>query len=105
MFYRFKTKLSKNIEIAFLGFLILITVTLTTYYNYNKKRIYSNYSDTINNIYLKKTIDHVLNNLEPKFKKIEHKISPGETFDSILTEYSVNKSEISEIKKKFIKEN
>ena len=60
MFNKFKIKLAKNIEIAFLGFLILITVTLTTYYNYSKKKIYSNYSDTINNIYLKKTIDHIL---------------------------------------------
>ena len=31
----------------------------------------------------------MFNNLEPKFKKIEHKIQPGETFDSILDGYFV----------------
>ena len=32
------------------------------------------------------------------FKKIEHKILAGQTFDQILNSYSVNKDEIDEIK-------
>ena len=100
---KLKVKIKKNTEILALSLLIVITVISTTYYNYNKQRIFNNFKNTINNVYLKKTFSHLLNNLEPKFKKINHQISPGETFDSILEEYSINKKEISEIKNKLSK--
>ena len=100
MLNKIKSKLKKNTEIFALGLLILITVISTTYYNYNKIKIYTNYKNIINNIYLKKTVEHVFNNLEPKFKKVYHNISPGETFDGILEGYSIDSKEIKEIKKK-----
>ena len=103
MFNKIKTKIKKNAEIFALSLLILITITSTTYYNYNKKKVYNNYKTTINNIYFKKTIDHLLNNLEPKFKKVEHKILDGETFNKILEKYSINEKEIINIKKKLSK--
>ena len=103
MFSKLKIKLKKNAEIFALGLLILITITSTTYYNYNKKRVYNNYKTTINNVYFKKTIDHILNNLEPKFKKIEHKILEGETFNKILEKYLISDQEIKDIKKKLSK--
>ncbi len=98
-----KKKLKKNTEIAALALLLFITIISTTYYNHNKKKIYNNYKNIINNIYLKKTVNHIFDNLEPKFKKITHKVKDGETFDRILEEYSVSKSEISNIKKKLSK--
>ncbi len=100
MINKIKFKLKRNTEIVALTILILITIIFTTYYNYNKKKIYNNYKSTINNIYFKKTVDHLLNNLEPKFKKISHNISPGETFDNILEQYFISKVEIKNIKKK-----
>ena len=103
MLSKIKSKLKKNTELIALGFLIFITIISTTYYNYNKKKVYHNYKNILNNIYLKKTVNHFFNSLEPKFKKIEHKISKGETFQSILERYSVNSSEIEEIKKKLKK--
>ncbi len=103
MINKFRKKLRKNTEITALGLLLLITILSTTYYNYNKKKIYDNYKNIINNVYLKKTVNHIFNNLEPRFKKISHRIKDGETFDKILESYSVNQSEISEIKKKLSK--
>ena len=103
MLQKLKIKLLKNLEFVILGLLIFLTVISTSYYNYDKKKIISNYKDTINNVYLKKTLDHIFNTLEPRFKKIEHKILPGETFDQILNSYSVNKEEIKEIKKNLSK--
>ena len=100
MLNKLKTKLKKNTEILALAALIFITIITTTYYNFNKNKVYINYKNTINNIYLKKTLNHLFNNLEPKFKKINHNVSSGETFDNILESYSVKKQEISEIKKK-----
>ena len=93
----FKNKIIKNAEIFALFLLILITVISTSYYNYSKKKILKNYKVIINNIYLQKTFEHVFNSLEPRFKIVNHKILPGETFDKILEKYSVKKDEISEI--------
>ena len=103
MINKIKKKLRKNTEITALGLLLLITILSTTYYNYNKKKVYDNYKNIINNVYLKKTINHIFDNLEPRFKKISHKIKDGETFDKILEFYAVNQSEISNIKKKLSK--
>ena len=103
MFNIFKTKIKKNAEIFALFILIFLTVITTSYYNSSKKQIYENYKTIINNVYLKKTLDHVFNNLEPKFKKISHKVSKGETFDEILRQYQIKDSEISAIKKKISK--
>ena len=100
MLNKIKLKIKKNTEIFALCILIFITILSTSYYNLNKQRIYTNYKSTINNIYFKKTLNHVFDKLEPKFKKINHSISSGETFDNILESYSVSKKEISEIKKK-----
>ena len=104
MLKKIKVRLKKNLEILALGLLILITITFTSYYNYNKKNIFKNYSNLLDNVYFKKSFNQILDNLEPRFKKIEHKVNVGETFDEILEEYSVEKSEIAKIKKKLKKQ-
>jgi len=102
-FKKLKIKLRKNTEILALALLILITIIFTSYYNFNKKKIFYNYTDLLENIYFKKSFNQILNSLEPRFKKIEHKIDVGETFDKILEQYSVEKSEIIQIKKELSK--
>ena len=89
----------KNIEIFFLALLIFVSVVSTQAYNNNKKQTVQNYLDLINNSYFKKTLEHVFNNLNPKYVDIEHKIAEGETFDKILNIYNVPESEIKKIKK------
>ena len=103
MINKIKLSIKKNAEILALGLLVLITIISTTYYNQSKKKIHNNYKNTLHNVYFKKTINHLFNNLEPKFKKIEHKIQPGETFDTILSSYFVGDEQIKEIKKKLLK--
>ena len=98
MFNKFKKKLSKNTEIVALGLLLITTILSTTYYNFNKKKIFENYKNILNNVYFKKTINHIFENLEPKFKTVEHKIEEGETFDKILETYAIKEEEISNIK-------
>jgi murein DD-endopeptidase MepM/ murein hydrolase activator NlpD len=90
--------IKKNLEIFTLISLTLITIISTTYYNHNKNITAQNTDGFINNIYLKKTLKYLINNLEPKYKKINHKIQAGETFDKILENYSINKEEIILIK-------
>ena len=103
MLKKIKLNIKKNLEIFALGLLILITITFTSYYNYNKKKIFNNYSNLLDNVYFKKSFNQILDNLEPRFKKIEHEINVGETFDKILEEYLVEKSEIDQIKKELSK--
>ncbi len=95
--------IKKNTEIFALIFLILLTITSTSYFNFNKNITNESYDNFINNIYLKKTLNHIFNNLEPKYKKINHKIRSGETFDKILKSYLIEKDEIIEIKKSLLK--
>ena len=83
--------------------LITITVSSPTYHNYNKNLVSENYDNLFNNLYFKKTINHILDNLESKYKKINHKILSGETFDKILEEYLIDNKEILEIKKELSK--
>ena len=100
MFSKFKIKIKNKSEILALAFLITLTVSFTSYYNFTKKKIKNNYNEIINNVYFKKTADHFLNKLEPKFKKIRHQIAEGETFDNILNEYQIDKKEIQNLKNK-----
>jgi len=88
----------KNLEISFLFLLIIITILSTSFYNNNKNQINENYKDAIGNIYFQKTINYIFNNLTPRYKEIEHKVSNGETFDKILESYSITGDEIIKIK-------
>jgi len=94
--------IKKNIQIFSLVMLIILASTSTTFFNYKKDITDKNFDNFINNIYLKKTLNYLINNLEPKYKKINHKIKSGETFDKILKDYSIDKDEITIIKNSLI---
>tara|TARA_E500000178_G_scaffold5181_1_gene5352 strand:- start:47 stop:718 length:672 start_codon:yes stop_codon:yes gene_type:complete len=98
MLNKFKLKIQK--EIFALIVLIIISTVFTLYHNYTKKEINNSYKQIIENVYFKKTINHFFDKFEPRFKKISHNIGIGETFDSILNDYSINKKEIEILKKK-----
>ena len=93
----------KNQEIFLLIFAIISIVVATSYFNYQKKINDQKYNNFINNIYLKKTLDEIINNLEPRYKNYNHKIQAGETFDNILENYSIDKKEINLLKKNLTK--
>ena len=93
-----QNKIRKNIEIFGLVTIIFITAISTSYFNYKKNLDDENYNNFIDNVYFKKTLSHIIDNLDPKYKKIKHKIKTGETFDKILEAYSIEKSEIIKIK-------
>ena len=86
--------IKKNIEISLLFLLLVITVTSTTFYNNHKILIHKNYINIVNNIYFQKSINQILDNLVPRYRNIDHKISDGETFDKILKNYSIESEKI-----------
>ena len=93
-----KNKFKKNLEIFGLISLIIITIISTSYFNYKQNLNKKIYHNIIDNIYFKKTLNHLVQNLDPKYKKIKHKIKSGETFDKILENYEIDNKEIIKIK-------
>ena len=94
--------IKKNIGFILILLLLSITIVSTKFYNNNKKLINENYKDIINNIYFQKSVSQIFNNLTPKYKSINHRISSGETFDKILNSYFIPSEEILKIKKNLI---
>jgi len=100
---KIKTLFFKNFNIIGLVFLTVLTILISYYFNYQKKSDEEKYNNFINNIYFKKTLNEIINNLEPKYKIYNHKIKSGETFDKILESYSIDKDEIQAIKENLSK--
>ena len=103
MLKKFKSSLLNNLKIFGLILLIIFTIIITILSNHQKKLIKSQNSNIVDNIYFKKTLNEIVNNLEPRYKKYNHKIKSGETFDKILDSYSINKDEINAIKQSLSK--
>jgi len=90
--------IKKNTEIASVFLLLVITIVSTKLYNNKKMLINKNYKEVINNIYFQKSFSQIFDDLIPRYKSIDHKISNGETFDKILNIYSIPIEDILEIK-------
>ena len=73
--------------------MIFFTAISTSYFNSTKKEGLEIYDNIVDNVYFKKTLTHIVKNLEPKYKKVKHKIKTGETFDKILENYLIPKKE------------
>ncbi len=93
----------KNLKILGLIFLVIFTIVIASLYGNQKNLNSKQYNNFIDNIYLKKTLNEIINNLEPRYKKYNHKIKSGETFDKILNNYSIDKEEIKAIKENLTK--
>ena len=46
---------------------------------------------------VQKSLEHVFNNLQPKYQIIEHIVSKGENLNSILKNYNISDKEIKKI--------
>ena len=92
-----------NSRIILLIFLFIFTSIIAIFSTYQKKINNNKINDLISNTYLKKTLEEIVNNLEPKYKVYNHRIKSGETFDKILNVYSIEKEQIKAIKKNLSK--
>ncbi len=89
--------ISKNIEFFLLFTLITFAVLSTQIYNLNKEKTVRNFITLTNNIYFQKSLEHIFNNLKPKYQTINHLVSSGENFNNILRRYNVSDKEIKKI--------
>jgi len=102
-----KIKLSKliqnHIHIIGLVLLVLIAFLSTTYYTSYKKSQIEALKKTINNIYLKKTIISLAENLNPRFENINIEVDDTDTFEKILKKINVPESEVKIVLKNITK--
>ena len=96
---RFKTIIKKNAEFTFLLSTALIVILLIQTFNFIKEKQKKHFFRILNNIYFEKTLHNILENLDPRYVNIKHKISSGETFNSILNNYEIPLKEINKVNK------
>ena len=97
--------IKKNLELVFLICTTLSVIILIQIFNYTKDQKKKHFFDVLNNIYFEKTLHNVIDNLDPKYINIEHKILYGENFNSIIKKYDIPNNEISTVKKIISKKN
>ena len=100
---KFKSIIEKNLDFGILIATALIVILIIQTFNFIKEERKKHLFDVLNNIYFEKTLHIIFNSLEPKYVNIEHKVSPGENFNSILTKHEIPLKEINKIKKELSK--
>ena len=100
-----QSKIGKNLEFFFVLLLILISVAITQIYNISRDISKKKYVGVINNLYFQKTVNNILDNLQPKYRNIEHKVAKNETLSSIFKNYDVAEKETNLILKKLREKN
>jgi murein DD-endopeptidase MepM/ murein hydrolase activator NlpD len=103
MLINFKNIIKRNLKVIGLIFLFVSTIVIVTISNHQKNLSRDQYNNFVNNIYVKKTLNEIVKNLEPRYKRYDHKIKSGETFDKILSGYSIEEEEITAIKESLLK--
>jgi len=102
---KFKSIIKKNLEFLILIATALIVILIVQTFNFIKEERKKHFFDVLNNIYFEKTLHIIFNSLDPKYIDIEHKVSTGESFNSILTKHEIPLKEINKIKKELSKKN
>ena len=86
------------ILISILGILVF------SIYTKNKQEQTNRLFGSLDNIYLKKTIQEITKNLDPRFTRIAYVSKSGDTYESIIDNLSINKNEKKLILNTIIKE-
>ena len=92
-----------NRTIFSLTLLMIVAVIAMNYHNYKRSVDETNIKNLINNIYFKKTLSSIFDQLNPKFERVNHIVLKGQSLSNILEKYSVNKNELKLIQKSLIK--
>ena len=96
---KFNHLIKKNLEFVFLLCTAFTVIILVQVFNFIKEQKRNHFFNLLNNLYFEKTLNIVIDNLDPKYIDFKHKINSGENFNGILEKYEIPKKEISKIKK------
>ena len=89
-----KFTLLKEYSIFF--WLILITISglfIFNIYSTNKSQQNIKIKSSLDNIYLKKTIEEITKNLDPRYTTVNYKSKPGDTYQSIINKLDITQNE------------
>ena len=78
-------------------FISILGILFTGIYKSNKSEAYQKIKESFNNIYLKKTLKEITNNLKPRFTYVNYISKSGDTYQSIINSLKINQSEKKEI--------
>ena len=76
--------IKNNLYLILLIFLLVFTILITNFYSINKKKNQDNLINFLNNSYLKKSLNLIVNNLTPKFSYIDFEVEKGDTFEKVV---------------------
>ena len=82
-----------NIYIVVLFLIIIFTVVSTSFYTSFKKIQQLSLMNFSENIYLDKTLNLIIKNLNPKFSYKKFKVDRGDTFEKIVNKIEISKEE------------
>ncbi len=81
--------IKNNVYLILLIFLLFFTILITNFYSANKKSNENNLLNLLNNSYLKKSLNLVVNNLTPKFSYINVEVQKGDTFAKVVKQLNL----------------
>ena len=93
---------NKSYQFVLAG-IILFTILILNFYLSEKNKQTESLSRSIDNIYVNKSLNFIVNNLNPRFKIIELEVAEGDTFEKILNKISIPIDEKTKIVKKLSK--
>ena len=92
-----KSKLNKlvknNIYLILLVSIILFTILSTNYFSVLKRNQEDSLLNILENTFFKKSINHLVKNLNPRFTYLNFKVNQGDTFEKILNQLKISKNE------------
>ena len=85
--------IKNNLYLILLIFLLFFTILITNFYSTNKENNENNLINFLNNSYLKKSLNSIVNNLTPKFSYIDFEVEKGDTFEKIVKQLNLSATE------------
>ena len=99
-FFHFDTGINKFKEYSIFFWVILVSILGILFfgvYKSNKSETSQKIKESFNNLYLKKTLKEITNNLNPRYTYINYISKSGDTYQSIVNSLKINQSEKKEI--------
>ena len=90
---RINKLIKNNIYLIVLVILIFISIFSTNYFLLYKKNQETKLLDSFDNIFLNKTLNLIIENLNPRFTSKNFKVEQGDTFEKLLNDLNITENE------------
>jgi len=101
--FKLRKLIQKYFQFIFSLLLVLLIALFISYNSFHKKNQTDLFEKTLENIYLKNTVNSIIKNLKPRFETINYRIQTGDTLAKVLNKINISKNEKKKILKKVLK--